>query len=366
MQRSLVSSLQCPYCLAGFQIGQVWRTERQTLQFATVRCGCDEFPIVDGILWLHRTWHRRIIDDLAAGQWAAARLRCLTTRGVFAPEKWWMRAGMLELVAKLSAPEMLRQLPPAARDWWCRQLYPPHLLQYHLSRSQWKDSLLAAVAGELLQAQRRRSLWLDLGVGIFTYYAAIQKHRPQVQIISLDYDFFNLWLSAALFPTPGVVVRVCGDAQLCQLVRPDELELVTIIDALHAFRAPRQVVQSLTTGYLKPSSPLFISGIPEHLYLPRDTGLFPIPRPTLRRWFPRPPLILDNEQLSQELHAVGRAKLSAVQLGSRQDCFRYAVLWQGDGQYPSYLSCQFLPPSQRQAATQEWTHSPVTWHNQVY
>ncbi len=371
MTDKTIQLLQCPYCHTPFRKGFSWKNVQQQGQYGSVICGCDEFPVVADILFLHRPRHRAVLECIRRDQLTEALLMCLTDKPKLHPTKLWMKLGGIRFAQHVLRKDFLRKLGKGRLVQLLSPFLPIHLLRYYFTRDQWMDSLLLTFPlGALSTAKRKQKnlYWLDVGSGIFNFYQEIQTLAPGLHIISLESDFFNIFISAVFYPG-GKVTRVCGDGHFVQVVCPKTLDVVTVIDALQHHQVPLLVVKQLTEkGWLKKEHLVFFSNLPEHLYLPKEWTVFPIPRKILQSTFPTQPLFLNNELLAKQVRE-GEVNVEQVLLKRRkmqQDIFRYAVLWQAPKINTSTISFTFLPKQMRETAVKVWTDHPITWGNSVY
>jgi hypothetical protein len=364
--------LLCPYCASPFRKGNVWKTEKEQWRYASVVCECDEFPIVEGILYLHKPRHREVLDYLRTQQFPAALIICLTQKGKLHPKKLWMKYGGLQLAEFLLDKNFLRKL---GKDWFTQFLSPfvaPHLLRYYFTRDASMDALLLAFPLGLFEQKKKvqKSLvWLDVGSGIFNMFSVFQSVSKSLKILSLEYDFFNLFVSAVFYPAEDFVA-ICGDGHFPQVTKAKHVDIVSYNDSLQCLKAPVPVVRQLTSQHwLKDESVVFFSGLAEHLFLPRDYDIFPIQRSSLIAAFPNAPIFLDNELLSQQI-VQGKVDLKKISLAKSSkksaDFFRYSVLWSKKKTYPSQLSFEFLPKEIRNKAQEVWSEHPIIWKNKAY
>lgn len=371
--------LQCPFCLAPFKVGSVWQRKGQEITFGTLYCACDEYPIVNGILYLFRPLNRSIIELLRKKMFAEATTLCFSQRRKFQIDQPWMKAVFASPLRKFFEPENLRRVGKESVIFVVGLFTPRHLLSYYFNRSRWQESLtLVFPLAVLLAKQSKKSrkkvntsrqplYWLDVGAGIVNYYDEMSGAWPGLKMVSCDSSFVNLFLSAAFFPGKKVV-RVCADANFLHFVRPKKLDVVTFIDSLDSLSSTLQVVrQVVQKGWLKNTGLLFASSLAEHLYFEKSWGLFPLPRKLLLSALAglAKPTFFDNRLLSQSLVS-GSVHLSDVKISNKISAARYSMLWSEKLTIPKEVSSAFLPAQVRQNATLFWETTPPTWHNRAY
>ena len=369
MLHSDVKRLQCPLCYGSFKIGTVWQKDGKRIVFGSVVCHCDEFPIVEGILYLFKPLNRQILDSLRQKDFTAALLLSLTQKKKFHPEGVWMKQSK-PLLSRILAPHLLQKIGKANCARLLSLYLPKHLVRYYFTRDEWQDSLAIhfPLAALLARPQRRRKiLWLDVGSGIVNYFAEMQLAYPQLSIISMDSNFSNLFLSQVFYAGKNVV-RICADAHFLRLVQPHSLDVITVIDTLQSLQAPVPVLQQAASSeLLKSNGVLFVSGLQEHLFVERDWGIFPAPREMIMHAFKgkKQPIFFDNEELSKQIQA-GEIRFQEVRLHKTDPVFSYGFIWTKDQSVPSVLSTQFLSPEVRAKAARRWEDAHKMWQNRAY
>ncbi|MBW7955182.1 hypothetical protein H3C66_00450 [Patescibacteria group bacterium] len=378
MQHKQVSLLQCPYCLKSFSVAEVWQKAGQDIRFGSLYCLCDEFPVIEGILYLFKPTHRLLLDLLRARKFTEATLLCISQKRLLRSNMPWMKFGGMKLMSWLLDPSFLKRIGQRNVIRLLSHLMPKHLLEYYFTRGKWKDSFLIGVPlAILLEREKKQKVtskslyWFDIGSGIVNYFAEIQAARKNIQIISLDAGFSNLFLSQIFYPGQDVI-RICGDAHFIQLVRPQTIDVVSIIDTLQCLSAPVPFLTELLDPlWLKKDAQVFVSGLPEHLYLDRDWGIFPTPRSIIQQYFSLrggkkvEPVFLNNEALSAAF-CEGTVELKKVILTTKQRTFRYSFWWSQTQRLPKQLSSMFFSQAQRENATLSWETSQRKWTNRAY
>lgn len=376
MRRKDLLTLQCPYCSAPFKSGSLWPSNVDQVEYGSVYCLCDEFPIVAGILFLQKPKCREVLDFLRQKDTVGAQLVCITEQRRYHPDRPWMKLGGRAMLGRLLAPDFLRQMGKVWATRLVSFVMPSHLLKYYFTRDQWQDALaivlpLAVLLEKQKRGEQRRVVWLDLGSGLVNFFGEMQSAWKKLQIVSVDKNYLLLYLSAVFYPGKDVV-RVCGDAHFCQVVRPQTADVVTVVDTLQSLSSPATLLQQLLLpGWLKKDSQLFVSGLQEHHYLPRDWGILPAPRVIplhIFRSYPRTlpaPVLFDNEALSAQITA-GSVDVQLVCRTKTQPVFSYGFWWSEGMRLPKKLSTTFLPEAVRQRATLTWDDPTIQWSNEAY
>lgn len=366
--------LQCPYCLSQFEQGTVWKKRGLQWEFASVFCHCDEFPIVRGVLYLHKPKHREILDFLRQKQFVSATVLALTDKPRFHPDRFIVRT-FNRWVGEFLAADFLKRLGTKQVARLLSFVQPPQIVKYYFQREEWQDALAIVLPLAVLKTKKlprtKQTVWFDVGSGMSNFFGLMQSALPNLKIISLDKNFDNLFLSNIFYPAKDVI-HICGDARFLHAVRPHTLDVVTLIDVLQTLDAVVPVLEQLVKpGWIKKAGMFFVSGIPEHLYLPRAAGIFPIQRQIIEQFFAksaalRPkPTFFDNERLCKSIVA-GHVDTPSVTLKKKQSTFRYAFWWSPTQQLPEQMDTTFIPSNVRDRATLIWENATVTWSNKAY
>lgn len=369
MLLSDVKLLQCPLCYEHFKIGAIWKKHGQQIIFGSLVCNCDEFPIIEGMLYLFKPLNRQILDYLRQKDFTAAVLLGLTQRRKFHPEQIWIKRSK-PLLSRFLSTDFLQKIGKVQCARLLSLFLPKHLVKYYFTRDEWQDALAIhfPLAALLVRPQRQRKiLWLDVGSGIVNNFTEMQQAYPKLKIISLDSNFSNLFLSKAFY-SGGNVIRICADAHFLRLVRPHSLDVITLIDTLQSLQAPVPVLQQASSPeLLKNNGVLFVSGLQEHLFVEREWGIFPAPRKMVRNAFQgkKQPIFFDNEELSKQIQA-GEIRFQEVRLRKTDPVFSYGFIWANSWRVPAKLSTQFIPPGVRAKATRRWEDAHKMWQNRAY
>jgi len=371
MYKNDVDLLQCPYCETPFRVGDVWESSRADIRYGSIWCECDEFPIVEGILYLFRPMNRTILETLRNGKFVEAFLLLSTQKRLFQPSRIWMKWGIKLIGQQRNVLELTRKIGREKAVWFLQWVMPRNLLEYYFDRDKWMDSLaLAFPLGVLLATepkQKKKIIWMDVGAGLLNYYGELQLAWPNSVIVSEDANFLNLFLSRAFYPGKHVN-RICSDANFLHVVKPKTLDVLTFIDSLHCLNGTTSVLKSiLEDGWLKPTSMLFVSGIPEHIYLDKSWGLFPINRKQVKKAFRalRAPTFLDNKSLAAGMSA-GVVDVKKVQQQLNNKSFRYSFFWSKKVKLPAKITMEFLPAELIAKAVRVWEMPKKTWQNRAY
>ncbi len=128
MLREDCALLRCPYCGSGFRIHSVMKGTKKTVEYGTLVCACDEFPVVEGIVYLLRDRAKYIVQFLQENQ----------------PEQALQWAMFQSGIARRVLPSrLIRRLRLSGVN---RFLKPIHDVSYYENRLNEPESLLIFLA----------------------------------------------------------------------------------------------------------------------------------------------------------------------------------------------------------------------------
>jgi uncharacterized protein YbaR (Trm112 family) len=369
MRREDVQLLQCPYCLSRYSLGHERVQEKKEIVYGSLYCDCDEFPIIEGVLFLHRPLNRTLLEYVRSSEFHKAFLLAISQKRWLHPESVFGKI-LLKYLGKRNMLEYLRELGKERVISILRVLIPTHLLRYYFRRAEWRDALTIFLP-LVVQLRKKQSsatvLWFDVGAGVVNFYKEMQTAFPRLKFVSLDSNFLLLILSKAFYPGRQVL-RICGDAHFLQTIRDKKVDVVTFIDSLDSFSGTSAVLrQAFDSDWLKKSSILFISGLQTHLHVDKRWGIYPVPLRVAHRSIPSlfHPVFLRTKELSDGI-VLGNVSRSDVQCTHRTSLFRYSVYASQDTELPERMDFQFVPQKIRKDAQNIWDNPPKTWENNAY
>jgi len=351
MTNKQLSYLICPYCNSQFHVNKSFIKKQNNIIFGTVYCNCDEFPVVDGILYLHKSRIKAIVDSLNKHKFhrAVAIALGLSRKKTF----------IFDLFTQYN--KIFNRLP---NNFINRVLIsflfniPPNQFKYYFSRHQEIESLLFFLP-LTFKTVTDDSLWLDVGSGITNYYHHLYRLYPKLNIISLENIFNNMYLSHLFFPQKNVTY-ICSDFSLGLHLYPKTLDIITFIDSF-PFIEKQKSSLNLAVSLLKKNGLFFISSMVEHIYLNDFANIFPLSLRLISDYLPSPCQIFDEVKLCQKLFQKQPLQQSLIN-SSFAPKFRYSLVW------PTQILSDkiFMPPSLVGNKYTQWINPSICWKNRVY
>jgi len=244
----------CPYC----QCSLTFRFfKKDNKSFGIAKCTCDEYPIVEGILYLlkdDRQTGRRAVNFLKRAMFARAIWECLTNSakthktivlGAYLAKRY--------LKAALPLPILLRvlQFTGPARDWF----------RYLIVREERDDIHLAY---QLVQKLKRtKGVFVDVGFGIGNFLGLAAKGfpAPQGTYIGIDKSFLSL-LIATLYLERNNLLLVCSNVETGIPLLERKAACILFLDSFWQIHKKRLAIAE-SSRVLKKGSPIFIVNIYE-------------------------------------------------------------------------------------------------------
>lgn len=316
MTKKEFSLITCPYCTSKFKLNSVIKRNKNQIDFGTVSCNCDEFPIIFGILYLHKNNNKKIVSLLKKNQISKALYSALNF-------------GKLKTFLFIFFTHFNRffRVPPSnfVNGIFIKLLWnmPQSHYRYYFSRHQEIESLLFFLPLTFYHP-KPNSLWLDVGSGITNYYSKLQHLHPKLIIASLELYFQNIYLSKLFFPKN--VIYLCSDFSYGPHFPSKKVDIITFIDSLPFMKNQRVSLEIASRNLLKKNGLLFASSLVEHLHTSDYSNTFPISQNLVRRFLPSPCQIFDEITLCQQLD-FPRALKNSLLTPTSTPKFRYSLLW---------------------------------------
>lgn len=205
MDMKSLKLLRCPYCLSNLNL-QSANDRVNSKEWGILKCRCDEYPIVLGIIYLQKNdglINKRVVDHLKKKQFFYALKRCLSnTQWSY---KWTMLITYIvnvRLHLQISRTFLLKFLKYIGphRAWF----------EYLIKRN---NSYEIQFALKQLQATYRNKLVVDIGCGIgYLEELALSKFPASTKFIAVDKTFFSLLLFR-LYVNTNRLMLICADVE---------------------------------------------------------------------------------------------------------------------------------------------------------
>ena len=344
MTKEQLSLTICPYCNSKFSLNKIYKKNKNQIEYGTASCHCDEFPIIFGILYLHKNNHKKIVYQLKKNQLSKALYSSLNL-------------GKLKTFCFIIFTHFNRffRVPPNnfINSIFIKLLWnmPQSQYKYYFFRHQEIESLLFFLPLTFSQL-KPNSLWLDVGSGISNYYSKLQHLHPKLTIVSLEMYFQNIFLSKLFFPKN--VIYLCSDFSYGPHLPSKKVDVVTFIDSLPFMKNQRVSLEIASQNLLKTKGLLFASSLVERLHTSDYSNTFPLSQNQIRKFLPSSCQIFDEIILCQQL-SHPQALQNSLLAPTSTPKFRYSLLWPSQA-LPSKI---FIPPSLLQK-------KHTLWQNDLY
>lgn len=351
MTKKELKLIICPYCHSKVHLNHIFKEDRQQIEFATVICHCDEFPVLFGILYLHRNKNKNIVNYLKNKQ--IIKALC------FAFEFGKLKSFLFTIFTQLNK---YFSISPNnfINSFLIKLLWkmPSSQFKYYFSRHQEKESLLFFLP-ITFNLPTKNSLWLDVGSGIFNYYPDLYFLYPRLSIISLEYIFQNIYLSRLFYPTKALYI--CSNFSTGPHFPKNSLDIITFIDSLPFMENQRQSLEIATKSLLAKSGLLCVTSLTEHLYTKDYSHSFPLSSKLIKKFLPSPCQIFDEIKLCQTLDKKNALQKSLL-LSTISPQFRYSLLWPQQ-KLPVKIN---IPAYLLQKKHTLWKNAKIQWQSKIY
>jgi hypothetical protein len=351
MTKKELSRLICPYCNSKFHLNHVVTKKNHVIEYATVYCNCDEFPIVSGILYLNKSKIKSIVSSLQQKH----SFNALCSAFEFGRFKSLLMAIFIQINKHHLSPNNFLNIFLIKHLWNIGHSE----LNYYLNRRIEIESLLFFTPLSFRKINSH-SIWLDVGSGITNYYRELHFIHPDITIISLEKMFRNIFLSRLFHPEKNVTY-ICSDFCKGQVLPQNSADIITIIDSFPFIEQQKYTLDTISQNTLKKGGIFFVTGIVEHIYFSDYNHIFPISTRLARNYLPSAGQLFDEIKLCQNLNKRNPFTKSLIKLSSSPQ-FRYCLLWPTKKLPPTF----FLPPSIPTTNLTLWQNPEIKWRNQVY
>ena len=235
-------SLRCPYCSRPFDFDEREKPDTARAEFGLLRCGCSEFPVVDGIpiimrddlrIYEHTTGApetegiavEELADLIRRDATHDALLRSLAVFGV--PAAWrkalgWRlcRSRIVTRLAESLATTRFQRRVLAQRDmhsvrdvleYYYRPGGPmnPDVGHYFIQRFTQPRHLAALSLAATVSAESKAVLDIACGLGHLAHYFNCRQDR--MPVVGIDLNFFQLWIARHFIAPQSYFV--CANAE---------------------------------------------------------------------------------------------------------------------------------------------------------
>lgn len=351
MTKKELSHIICPYCNSQFYLNKCYTKKQKNIIFGTVYCNCDEFPIIDSILYLHKNKTKAIINSLSQHEFHNATAIALDLDHI--------KTFLYNIFTQYN-----KNFAVSPDNFINRRLIslifkiPPNQFKYYFFRHLEIESLLFFLPLSFKKIENS-SLWLDVGSGITNYYHYLHQIYPKLNIISLEMFFSNIYLSHLFFPQKNITY-ICSDFSYGLHLHPKTIDVITFIDSL-PFIKKQKYSLNLATSLLKTTGLLYVSSMVEHLYINDFANVFPLSSQLIRNFLSTPCQIFDEEKLCQKIFEKNSLEQSLLTPFSSPK-FRYSLLWPTQ----KLLNKITIPPFLTKNKHTQWLNPTIQWHNRVY
>lgn len=202
----MFSLLICPYCKKFLSFRFLNKSNNKS--YGIAKCGCDEYPIVEEIIYLLKDdglLNRRVVALLKRGKYTKAVWKCLTNSAKthkFLVFFVYLLKRYFKINLPLSYTYKLLKLIGPSRDWF----------EYLLKRGERDD---IHIAFKLIQKNYDpERLFIDIGFGTGSFLETFGGgYKPKIKsYIGIDKNFFSL-LIAKVYTKTSNPLLVCSDVE---------------------------------------------------------------------------------------------------------------------------------------------------------
>lgn len=359
MKISHLKLLRCPYCEHAFSVHHVFIQDNESIMIGSVFCACEEFPILQGILFLHKSRASYILNMLRKHDFTGALSIALDVNRLTLGLADLFGLPLVDITSVKN-----RDVSRSTLRWMWKFVFrqPPGDFDYYMHRDRLMPSLLSFFPLGYI-SKNKKITWLDIGPGIFTHYSSILKDFPNITFVSVETSFLYQYLSTKIFPSQNTV-RICADAAYGSFLKHQSVDLATFLDSLYCLPLQKAAIRSIVSHDLNKNGFIFASGLFEHAYFPLlHTPYYPISRQRLADIFRSNVQYFDNEKLS--LCLKNRSlKIAGTTIQKHMTFFRYCALW------PKTIILKpwnyRIENTVASKSTRLMTKPVSIWHNAVY
>jgi len=248
---ALLATLHCPYCGSDLELISPPARQSETrsagvLQYGILRCGCHQYPVVEGVPILQQVEGlQQVVAFIQTGDNRRALLQAMNVFRV----KWAQRTRWHQIKYHLNCrrlvatPDLhfqdavdLARRPKVFSDYLFHRYANPSFLG-----AVGPLLLLECLKGRAVPDQPARVLDLACGAGHSSFLMRLL--HPELSVVSVDHDFVSLYL-AKRFLAPDAT-HLCLDAEVPSPFADDCFDAVFCLDAFHYFHSKQAIVAEL-------------------------------------------------------------------------------------------------------------------------
>ena len=279
MKKEFLELMKCPYCGTDFKIDNIYDEKEDEIITGTIRCECNEYPVLSSILYLKMGATKEyILNCLRAGKARRATATSLLkgiddilrvaaflgTKGLFGRQLKRFLLALLGIAANRSYRKYANSNLPFF-DVLGNSGYETYLKHRFSAESLW--SVYPFVP--LLKENKGRILDLCCGTGHASFI--ISQYVSPEELVCVDHTFSSLYLNKKYFAKDAQFI--CLDANYPLPFKQNTFGSVLMLDAFHYIHArallARQMEHVLSSDGLLlllhlhiPSSPNITAGEP--------------------------------------------------------------------------------------------------------
>jgi len=272
MKSEFLKLMKCPYCGSNFKIVEIYEQKKGEIINGCVRCECNEFPLVDGILNLKIDYIKKYLIKLLKKRKTKEVLGILLFNNIYRTLfsfSLYFKRGYKGLLGKI----LLILLKAKAKHTYKK--YSDKKLSFYDSldrslRSSYRDYLKHRFSAEtfwsfypfipLLKQNRERILDLGCGVGHTSF--VISNHVKPKQLVCADGEFSHLYLAKKYFAPNAEFI--CLDANYSLPFKDSIFNSILMLDSFHVVNSCNSLANDMRRTIL-PKGILLILHLPNSL-----------------------------------------------------------------------------------------------------
>ena len=298
MNINQIKLITCPYCENTFKKNIIVKIKGKVIEYGSVYCQCDEFPIIEGILLLDKKKAKPVLEFIKKKDTKNALIKSILPF----KKNYIYKLIKFEKISRFILTILLNKNKlenPRTLKFLLTLLTTKEEARYHLNRKKEYDSLLIFFPTLLLEKNQTLQ-WLNLGSGLMNYYSKIHNHfSKKILFISVEQSFISLFFSNFFNKKNKNVIKICTNSSIGKLTK-NKNDIVTMIDMIPFLENQRNQIE-VAENSLKKDGLLYISGLMEHMYLPPNSHCFPLLIDTVQSFFSKKTIIINEAKLLHQI-----------------------------------------------------------------